>query len=288
MIDPRVIKYGPWSTSKIGTLQNCSEQFVDKYILRQKESSKSSQAQVGVAGHSVLEKMIKARGSAQVPVLDTLIEQTVAEMKLPTQEADAVRLQRAWIVDYLDRLAAFQDAVEMKEEYTEQKLGMTASYEIASFHDDPDIFFRGVVDYAIRTKDDYLIIWDHKFGRRKPIKEHHAQLCSYMLLALVNWPDIKGFQCGINYYGREEIDWFPRQDGTSGVWTAPEVVQYVVPWFEQYLNTLTKRLTVIDQTGAGVPEPGWVCEFCGFVDRCPPGQQKVAERQAKRATAKNV
>ena len=291
MFDERVVRQGPWSLSKAGVLQNCSQQFDFKYVKKIKETTKSSSAQVGIAGHKIIELLSeppKGDGDKTPTLSWDVAEKVIQDYKLPVAEAQTVRAQLPWIRDYLVRVAQFREAWKVQTEYSELKLGMTSSFEIAAFDRDPELFFRGVIDYAMRTEDGYLIIWDHKSGRRKPIQEHHAQLYSYMLLAMVNWPDLRGFQCGINYFGRDEIDWFPRHDGSSGVWTPQEVVQYVVPWFVRYLNTLTKRLAVIQQTQAGTPEPGWVCEYCGYVDRCPPGQAKVAERQAKRAGSKNV
>mgnify|MGYP000897041534 CR=1 FL=1 len=295
MFDPRVIRHGPWSLSKAGTLSSCAQQYHYRYVQKLQEARKSAQAQVGTAGHKILEVMLKPNVSTEDQDteydglgLAAVAKKVAQEFQLTTAEVQTVEAQLPWIEDYLERIADFRRDARVVKEYAEIRLGMTAEYDIAAFFKDPHTFFRGVIDHAFLTEDDYLVIWDHKSGRKKSIQEHSAQLYSYMLLAHVNWPEVRGFQCGINYFGSNNIDWFPRHDGTSGIWTPTEVVQYVVPWLERYLNTLTKRLQVIDETQQGRPEPGWVCDWCGFVDRCEAGQRKVQERAEKRRVTPNV
>ncbi len=145
---------------------------------------------------------------------------------------------------------------------------------------------RGVVDHAMRTSDDFLIVLDHKSGKKKPIGEHSTQFYAYMALALVNFPGLKGVQSGIHYIGEPKVDWFPRFDGKPGAWTRDEIVRTMFPWLRQFLNRTALKLGVVD-TGAPRAETGWQCSFCGFSAHCEQGRAEI-EKRARRKGEANV
>lgn len=145
---------------------------------------------------------------------------------------------------------------------------------------------RGVVDHAMRTGDDFLIVLDHKSGKKKPIGEHSTQFYAYMALALVNFPWIKGVQSGIHYIGEPKVDWFPRFDGKPGAWTRDEIVRTMFPWLRQFLNRTALKLGLVD-TGAPKAETGWQCSFCGFPAHCEQGRAEI-EKRARRKGETNV
>jgi CRISPR/Cas system-associated exonuclease Cas4 (RecB family) len=140
---------------------------------------------------------------------------------------------------------------------------------------------RGVIDHAMRTNDDFLIVLDHKSGKKKPIGEHATQFYAYMALAIVNFPWVRGIQSGIHYIGEPKVEWFPRFDGTSGAWTREEIIRIIFPWLRQYLNRTALKLELID---AGTPkvETGWQCSFCGFSESCEQGQIEIKKRAQKK------
>jgi hypothetical protein len=143
---------------------------------------------------------------------------------------------------------------------------------------------RGVIDHAMRTSDDYLIVLDHKSGKKKPIAEHSTQFYAYMALALVNFPWVQGVQSGIHYIGEPKVDWFPRFDGKPGAWQRDEISRTMFPWLRQFLNRTALKLGVVD-TGAPRAETGWQCGFCGYLAHCEPGQAKVKERAQRKGDA---
>lgn len=145
---------------------------------------------------------------------------------------------------------------------------------------------RGVIDHAMRTEDDYLIVLDHKSGKKKPIGEHSTQFYAYMALALVNFPWIRGVQSGIHYIGEPKVDWFPRFDNKPGAWTTEEIVKRIIPWLEQFLSRTSTKLGLVE-TGSPRAEVGWQCGFCGFVGNCEQGRAEM-EKRARRKSETNV
>jgi len=145
---------------------------------------------------------------------------------------------------------------------------------------------RGVIDHAMRTHDDFLIVLDHKSGKKKPIGEHSQQFYAYMALAVVNFPWARGVQSGIHYIGEPKVDWFPRFDGNPGAWTREEILSRVIPWLEQFIGRTAVKLGLVD---AGTPraETGWQCSYCGFSDHCEAGRDEIAKR-ARRKGATNI
>lgn len=145
---------------------------------------------------------------------------------------------------------------------------------------------RGVIDHAMRTSDDFLIVLDHKSGKKKPIGEHATQFYAYMALALANFPWVKGVQSGIHYIGEPKVDWFPKFDGTSGAWLREDIVRTVFPWLRQFINRTSTKLGLVE-TGAPRAETGWQCNFCGFAAHCEQGRAEI-EKRARRKGEANV
>lgn len=279
MFDAKVLKYKPWSISKANMFGLCSRQAGFKYIDKLKEGRKSASSRVGTAAHAVQESA--RRGSLTGDALMEEAHRIIEKDGLTHAEAVEVAAKVPAIADYVTRVAAFKATNGVKRELIEHQLAIDAQWQPVPFFDNENGLFRGVIDDALWTDDDVLIVIDHKSGRKKPITEHSTQFYAYMGLVVSNFPEIRGVQCAINYFGEPRLDWFPRFDGSSGPWTREEIHLHVVPWVESYLNRLTKRLTVLD-SGARDPETGWQCEYCGYVDQCAEGAEHAAKRRSKR------
>ena len=280
--DERVLKHAPWSISKANLLGLCSRQFAFKYVEKLKEGRKSAASRVGTAAHAVLESARKATLDADA--LSQEAHRIIEAEGLTHAEAVEVSAKVPSIADYVRRVNAFKAEHGVKRELIEHQLAIDAQGQGVPFFDNKNGVLRGVIDDALWTADDVLVIIDHKSGRKKPIGEHSTQFYAYMALAVGNFPDLRGVQCAINYFGEPRLDWFPRFDGSGGPWAREEVLLHVVPWLETYLNRLTKRLAVLD-SGSPNPETGWQCEYCGYVDRCEEGSAHAASRKAKRGGA---
>jgi hypothetical protein len=274
MFDERVLKHGPWSISKANLLDLCGVQFDYKYVRKQKEGRKSSSSRVGVVAHALLEAELKQNGQD----LTKLLTEATTKDELTTDEHREVLTRLPAIADFGVRIRRFKEANGVTQEFVEHQLGMKADFTHTSFFDNTSLL-RGVLDHAMITRDNVMIVLDHKSGKKKRIQEHSTQFYAYMLMVMANFP-VHAVQCGINYIGTDSVDWFPRENGDSGAWTREAVVG-LRPWLATYLNKSARKLQLIDEHKAE-PETGWQCDYCGYVDACSVGAEVVEQRKKKR------
>lgn len=286
--DQRVVAAGPWSLSKANVLATCASQYDFKYIQKVKEGAKSTQSRVGTTAHTIQEHALNHAPTFED--LQRFAREQIDKDGLTHNEAVEVTAKLAGVVDFARRVGELKAQYGVRKELVEHKLAMTADWRPTDFFA-RDAFLRGVIDYGLVTEAGVLLLVDHKAGRRKRIGEHAPQFYVYMDLAIVNFSvgEVDGIQSGINYFGSPDLDWFPRFSGEPGAWTRAEIVRHAGPWLEDFLNRLTKRLTVISDRTHG-PSTGWQCEYCGYADpaHCSEGATHAAERRAKRAGDKNI
>jgi len=282
--DARVIKHGPWSVSKNDVLQRCPRQYQFKYLLKAEETSKQSASKLGVAAHYVLEVALADPSSD----LTELAEKASTKEKLTEGEGRELRTKLSAIAGFVGRIRRFKEARGVKKEIIEHKLAITQDFEPCGFFDKRAIL-RGLVDHALITNDDIMVIIDHKSGRKKPIEQHSTQFYAYMLMALANYP-IAGVQCAINYVGTDAVEWFPKPNGDSGVWTISDIHR-LRSWLEHTLNSCARTLTVLDNLEPGGVAPtntNNLCGWCGYLDRCPEGQAYVEKRRSAKEEKRSL
>ena len=286
----QVLKQAPWSISKVGVLDLCMKQFMHKYIEKLKEGKKSGASRVGVVAHAILEG-----GLATPPTdLHTILADQTEKEQLSREELIEVSAKISPIADFIERISAFKRNNGVVEEFIEFKLALNEKHEACPFFEVKDAdgnitskpLLRGVIDHAMRTEDDFLIVLDHKSGKKKDIGAHSTQFYAYMAMAVATFPWVRGIQPGINYIGEPRVDWFPRFDGRPGAWTREEIVRIVFPWLQQYLNRTGVKLDLID-AGQARAETGWQCLYCGFSSACEKGQEEL-DRRAKRKSLPNL
>lgn len=275
MFDERVLKHGPWSISKANLLDLCGVQFDYKYVQKKKEGQKSASSRVGVVAHALLEAELKAGGQD----LGELLEKATEKDQLTTDEHREVLVRLPAIADFGARIRRFKEANGVTQEFVEHQLAIAPDFTRTSFFDNSGLL-RGVLDHAMITQDNVMIVLDHKSGKKKRIQEHSTQFYAYMLMVVANFP-VRAVQCGINYIGTDSVDWFPKENGESGAWTREDVFK-LRTWLETYLNKSARKLQLIDDRQV-TPETGWQCDYCGYVDSCSAGAEKVAQRKLKRS-----
>jgi CRISPR/Cas system-associated exonuclease Cas4 (RecB family) len=274
MFDERVLKHGPWSISKANLLDLCGAQYAYKYVEKMKEGRKSSSSRVGVVAHALLEAEL-TKGGQDLPAL---LQNAIEKEGLTSDEQREVRTRLPAIADFGTRIRRFKEANDVQQEFVEHQLAIRPDFSRTTFFDKSGLL-RGVLDHGMITRDNVMIVLDHKSGKKKKIEEHSTQFYAYMLMVMANFP-VVAVQCGINYIGSEQVDWFPRQNGESGAWTREEV-STLRPWLEHYLNKSVRKLQLIDEHHAE-PETGWQCDYCGYVDACNVGLAEVERRRMKR------
>lgn len=293
----QVLQQAPWSISKVGVLQLCMKQYEHKYINKDKEGIKSGASRVGVVAHAILEAGLNTPNTDLTAVLREQAEKET----LTREDMLEVSAKLSPISDFIQRVRDFKAKNGVVEEFIEYKLAINANHEPCSFfetkNDAGEVtakpLLRGVIDHAMRTSDDFLIVLDHKSGKKKPIAEHSTQFYSYMALAVAAFPWARGVQSGIHYIGEPRVDWFPRYDSQPGAWTREEVGRIVFPWLRHYLNHTTMKLSQIRLAREApgtiqLAETGWQCVYCGYSAGCEKGQTELAKRAQRKQPQSNV
>ena len=276
MFDEAILRHAPWSISKANLVDLCAKQFRFKYVEKKKETVKSTSSRIGVALHTLQEEELKSPGQHLTDIADKL----AVEGAFTTEERREILTRIPAIVDFATRIRKFKadNGVTPENEFIEYKLAMSTTFSKTHFFDNTGLL-RGVLDHGMVTRDNVMIVLDHKSGRKKKIEEHSTQFFAYMLMVMANFP-IDAVQCGINYIGTDKVDWFPKTNGDSGVWTRSDVSKLRL-WLSHYLNKSARKLTEIE-SGTVTPSTGWQCEYCGYVDSCEVGSAEVKKRRDRR------
>jgi RecB family exonuclease len=279
MFAVEALKYRPWSVSKVNALDACARQFAFKYVQYLKASNKQNKTRLGVLSHNLIERKLK---DPNTPAKTHLKVITDSEPLLD-EEKEALEKWQNDIESFAARLENFKKTYGVTHTLIESKLAIDTSFAKTNF-DDNQALLRGVIDLGMITQDNFLVIIDHKSGKKKPIKEHAIQFYAYMLLGFAAFEGLRGIQCGINYIGSERVDWFPKPNGDSGAWSVQDILG-LRSWLVHYLNNNASRLREID-TGVLTPSLGWHCEWCEYMDYCPEGKEEVTLRIANREAKK--
>lgn len=274
-LDERVLRYAPWSYSKVGTL-SCGSLFSRKYIKKEAETLKAQSSRVGIVAHSVLEAGLLTPGID----LEQVYRELVVKSELTREEQVDCSAKLPGIKDFLTRIEQYKIDEGVTEEFIEHKLAFNVDLKPIDFFDKTGLM-RAVLDLGMRTRDDYVTIIDHKSGKKQPIHKHTGQLYTYMLMAIIAWPWAKGVLSGIHYIGEPKVDWFPSPNGAPGAWTRKDIATICGPWIQQLLQGTSRKLAQIE-TGGPAPETSWACGWCGYLNSCSAGQAYKEAQSSKR------
>jgi hypothetical protein len=288
---PSVLSEAPWSISKAGVIQNCARAFRLIHIEKKPKAPKHHDSKLGTVLHEIMEVFLKAPDAD----FDTVVAEVVAKYELTTEELAIVGVKAPALVAFCKRLQVFKQANGVVHEWIEQKFAITHEGEVCGFFDNVVVsptltlkggLIRGVVDHAMLTQDNVLIILDHKTGKPKPTKEYTTQFNAYRLMARAKFPQVSAIQCGVHHLGAERVEWMDHPDGTTRPWTLAEVDRYLRPWLPQYLNSLVPNIETA-QREATPPKLGPLCAFCDVSIHCPEGTEEAARWRAKWAAKKS-
>lgn len=246
-----VLKHGPWSISKAGVIEHCSLQFDFKYKQKLKELVTFEESRVGIAVHKALEL---ALGGTP---LKTAFLHAQDQCELTHDEIERMLTFRDQIERFVRRMVGFrmQHGVLPQNVFIEKKWGLTADFTGAGFFD-KTVFFRGVVDYALLTAKNDLIIIDHKSGKEKDLSHYENQFRSYALMALAQVPNLRGVQTAINFVMSDNLVW--------NKYTKAETIREVYqPWLVEHMTKACEGLLA-----PPAPTKGWWCNWCGFKPMC--------------------
>ena len=267
-ISERAQLFAPWSISKASIAETCPAQFHHKYVVKTVETTQPSVNRVGTASHSVLEHRLAGKTAAAAKQI--ALEKT----PLTSNELENLRTLESPIEWFLKKWERFCKENQVVEVLLEKEWGITADGEGCGFWDEK-VFFRGKVDFSCLTKDNDLLVLDHKSGLAKNIQKDtkfKRQLQSYDILALVNIPGLAGVRSGIHFLQGDEakrIQWLDYVD-------AQQIRTTYVPWLYNYLNYCAECL---DADFKPKPKLRWPCEFCSYQKTCSAFEDMIRAAQ---------
>lgn len=252
-IPEHVLKNGPWSISKAGVIQKCSLQFDYKYgANKQPELVTSDASRIGTTVHKALEFALEG-----IKVEDAFTF-AIDQAELTTDETDKVRSYFGQVVSFVKFTEKFkaQWGVKPSNVYLEHKVGIMPDFKFVQFFDKRGLF-RGVMDYALFTGHNDMVIIDHKSGKQKDLKEYADQCKAYCILALAMFPNLRNVQTAINFIMTDKLEWNPRV-------SAETIRNEYYPWLVKYLIDSCEGLLAPPKG-----KKGWYCDWCGYKPICP-------------------
>ncbi len=250
-------KYAPWSISKASVAETCPSQFQHKYVHKTEQTSVPSVNRVGTVAHKVLE--LRIGGTAH----EAAKQAALLETPLVHSELDDLRVLETPIDWFMRKWETFCKVNGVQKVLLEEEWGFTDEMKPTGFFD-KDVFFRGKVDLGVITKDQELIVIDHKSGLAKDISKDQKfkrQLNSYAVMALANIQGLVGVRGGIHFLQGPEakrIQWLPYLG-------APEIARVYVPWLFNHLDFCAAHL---EEPFVARPKLRWPCEWCSYQTSC--------------------
>lgn len=268
--------FGPWSISKLKSLEKCPLQFYLKYILKIKLPKEleamrdTSMADVGSTAHRILECVMQGKS-----ISDSykIAKEEFSPSKLSEEKwQSSIESLEMNIVNFKERMETFERNNPFHKVFTEVRLGVTKDWEPAGFFD-KNVYFRGVVDLGIYLKNQDLIIIDHKHGGGfGGISMYSTQLDAYKPLLYYGVGKYRSAQSGIHFIKEGKI-----QLGEPS--TAQQVEGSLVNKFEFLLDG---AIDTVKEKGYFKHIRGGHCKWCEYDEVCQPKKLLEVEKSTKR------
>ncbi len=161
----KLLKYAPYSYSRINTWLQCPRKFRYSYVEKIVKWETSAPLDRGKLVHSILEHSDSPKISKEVfdKVKKTQDWRDIQEHDILTLD-DYKKCIKMSTDFKASKMGVFLDSCEPVAK--EMSIGMDKTLEIVSYTS-PDAIFRGYIDLVVR-KGDNLIICDYKTGKYKP------------------------------------------------------------------------------------------------------------------------
>lgn len=257
------LRHAPWSFSKMETGESCPAQFKHKHVLRTAAGPSAPETVVGTAAHGVLEHRVKGTSLADAK------KAALANTPLTSDEQDMLRTLEDRMEAFLRRFDGFCRREGVTKILVEEAWGITAKLEPTGFFD-KNVFFRGKVDLGAVTRDNDLVVIDHKSGVAKDLSrdvKKRQQLWSYYVLAVPNVPGVNGVRGAIHFLQGDEdksVQWMPSYDDAS------RVRAVYAPWLFSRISEVAAGLV---EPFPAKPKLRWPCEWCSYQGSCAPFQE---------------
>ena len=206
------IELGPWSNSKMGTLDTCPLKFELQYIEKVKKEDIPDTLQVvvddsalryGNSVHKVSELVSTGHDISKA------IDSTSKEHQLTTVEKKQLKAARKNVLSFEERLSTFKDNYCIGTDLTEYNLALGASLQETKYFSKNTVL-RGKIDRLLLTEDETTaIVVDLKTGKKATLEYSKDQLDFYTTLVLGAFPKVKLVRSALYFTRLGKMLWAP-------------------------------------------------------------------------------
>lgn len=260
--------FSAWSVSKIKTLQKCPLQFYLKYVIKLKVKPTEVTpgdilTMTGKDAHKVLELSLGG-----MP-LEKALNRVKDDSELPVEHWCNVENLGFNIQSFVDRINNFKAAHKIKRIYQELQIGITEDLKPTSFYG-TNVWFRGIIDFALLMENGDLIPVDHKTGPDPSfgLKNYTFQLESYLPLFHYGVTPINNGQYGVHFIRAGELltgSLIPREDIETRI-------------VNQLHFNIDTAVDAIKDAGKFNYKIGSQCEYCDYRELCRGGKRGTANQ----------
>lgn len=253
-----ILKYAPWSYSKVTDALSCPLKFHKKYILKEKPVIPDEvETTIGTVVHKILEWTDQG-----MPVA-TAFNTAINTLDLTYEIELSIQTFRQAVVDWVDGLATFCQTQRVIKRYSEKKVALTQDFKLTGYWA-ADCMIRGNVDLMMFTGNGTGVVIDHKTGALKRIELHQDQLELYCLMADALVKGMRSVRAAIHFAGAD-----PNTKGKRTQWLPEYSVEVVRTTLrKKWLDILNNAAEIADIPNP-TPKEGWMCNYCEYRPICP-------------------
>lgn len=251
------LDFKPWSPSKLGVLESCSQKFVYQYVdkphLKQDEEVvvDNTALELGSAAHKYaeLQQKGKDRAAAKVEAFEVIPKTAKNKIKIKSMSRQVDNFQ--------ERMKTFKQKNNVILDESELRLAVLPNFVSTDFWNNNSIL-RGVLDRVLIVENagkKHAIAIDIKTGKCKSVDHYSIQLESYGILLHSKF-DLVSVQSAIYSTTSGELTWYPRKILVSSVLDSSNPVV-------TYINKTSNKL--LEDVA---PEKGRHCSWCKYKVLC--------------------
>lgn len=263
------IELGPWSNSKMGTLEQCPYKFELQYIqkIKKHDIPKNLQQEVddsslryGNSVHKVSELVSTGED------ISTAIAKTAKEQKLTIVEKKQLNAARRNVQSFEERLSTFKANYSISSDLTEVDLAVNADLLKSKYFSKKTVL-RGKIDRLLLTDDGKTaIVIDLKTGKKATLDYARTQLDFYTTLVLGNYPEITTVRSALYFTRLGKMLWDKAVKRDAYPMDAANSIASKV-------NAISKEFSETEQSTINVQS---LCKWCIYKQLC------LQERESRR------
>ncbi len=255
-----------YSFSRITTFEQCARRFRYRYLDAIKEGFKSIEAFMGQQVHSTIEWLFNERDRGHTPTLQDSVSHYCASWDREMAEADpAVRvIKQHDSVTAQHRQGAELVASSFERIFLGDRLHTEANEKHFEILLGGRHRFQGYIDRVARSADGLMHVIDYKTGRRRSkgfSGKDAEQLQSYALATFAETEEDE-VELVIEYLRTKQRE--TRRIGRDQA--------------EHIERALVARIDELESSSVFPPQPGVLCNWCGYNDICEASSRSSKEQ----------